>query len=578
MKYLSAVFLCLSMAAQVGPGRRAQPSAADAPAPIIKPEDKCSIEGTVVSATTGEPLKKARLSLRSLGGQQSGGAYGTTTDGAGHFLVDDIDPGRYSFSASRNLYVSQQYSPQGAKRGTTLTLEKGQKLKEIVFKLTPQGVVAGRILDEDGEPFANVSVQCMTFGYARGKRQLMGQDETSTNDLGEFRFHGLRPGKYVLSATYRSPEMFMGLQDRTVASTQAGQASEEGYAVTYFPGTTTPDSAQQLDVTGGSQISGLTMTLARVRTVRVKGHLNIDVASGKGPRRNVSVMLMPRDNQGFSMPRAMARAIDAQGNFQMRGVAPGSYTIRADFMDNGARYSARMPLEVGNSNLEGIELNLQPPLEIQGHVKIEENGDLKGATINVTLRPKMSGPMMGGGGGGAQLKDDLSFKISNLSADPYEVNVGGLPEGFYLKSVRLGQQDITETGADFSQGGAAGEMTIVINPNGGQIDGSVQNAKGDAAIGATVTLIPDAAHLSLAWLYKTASTDQNGRFTVKGVRPGEYKIHAWEEVEQGAYMDPDFVKPHESAGEKVSVKDSGQSTVQLKAVPAENSGNEKAVK
>jgi Carboxypeptidase regulatory-like domain len=575
VKYLSAVFLCVSMAAQVTPTRRPQP-AADTPPPVIKPEDKCAIEGTVVSAATGEPLKKARVSLRSIG-QQNGGAYGATTDGAGHFLIDEVDPGRYTFSASRNLYVSQQYSPQGASRGTTLTLEKGQKLKQIVFKLTPQGVVSGRILDEDGEPFANVSIQCMTYGYARGKRQLMGQEETATNDLGEFRFHGLRPGKYVLSATYRSPEMFMGMQDRTVASTQAGQAIEEGYAVTYFPGTTTPDSAQQLDVTAGAQISGLTMTLARVRTVRVKGHLNIEVAAGRGPRRNVSVMLMPRDNQGFMMPRAMARAIDAQGNFQMRGVAPGSYTIRADFMDNGVRYSARMPLEVGNANVEGIELNLQPPLEVQGHLKIEENGDLKGANINIMLRPKMSGPMMGGGGG-TQLKDDMSFKIGNLSADPYEVNVGGLPEGFYLKSVRLGQQDITETGADFSQGGAAGEMTIVINPNGGQIEGSVQNAKGDAAIGATVTLIPDASHLSLTWLYKTASTDQNGRFSVKGVRPGEYKIYAWEEVEQGAYMDPDFVKPHESAGEKVSVKDSGQATVQLKAIPAENSGNEKAIK
>ncbi len=575
MKYLSAVFLCISMAAQVAPqGRRMQPST-DAPAPVIKPEDKCSIEGTVVSATTGEPLKKARVSLRPIG-QQNGAAYGTTTDGAGHFLVDDVDPGRYSFSASRNLYVSQQYSPQGAKRGTTLTLEKGQKLKQIVFKLTPQGVVAGRILDEDGEPLANVSIQCMTFGYARGKRQLMGQDETSTNDLGEFRFHGLRPGKYVLSATYRPPDMFMGLQERTVGSPQAVQAPEEGYAVTYYPGTTAADSAQQLDVTAGAQISGLTMTLARVRTVRVKGHLNLEVAIGKGPRRNANVVLMPRDNSGFMMPRAMSRQIDAQGNFQLRGVAPGSYVLRADFVDNGARYSARLPLEVGNANVEGLELNLQPPLEIQGHVKIEENGDLKGAAINVMLRPKTSGPMMGGGG--AQLKDDLSFKIGNLSADPYEVNVGGLPEGFYLKSVRLGQLDITETGADFSQGGAAGDLTIVINPNGGQIEGSVQNSKGEAAIGATVTLIPDAGHQSLTWLYKTASTDQNGRFTVKGVRPGEYKIYAWEEVEQGAYMDPDFVKPHESAGESVSVKDGAQATVQLKAIPAETSGNEKAVR
>jgi hypothetical protein len=561
------------MAAQVGPGRRMQPSAAAPPAPVIKPEDKCSIEGTVVSAATGEPLKKARVSLRAIG-QQNGGAYGTTTDGAGHFLVDDIDPGRYSFSASRNLYVSQQYSPDGTKHATTLTLDKGQKLKQIVFKLTPQGVIAGRILDEDGEPFANVSIQCMTFGYARGKRQLMGQEQESTNDLGEFRFHGLQPGKYVLSASYRAG---MDMQQPLTGPAQAAPASEESYAVTYYPGTTAVDSAQQLDVTPGAQISGLTMTLARVRTVRVKGHLNAEIAMGKGPRRNASVMLMPRDNTGFMMPRAMARAIDAQGNFQLRGVVPGSYVLRADFVDNGARYSARMPLEVGNANVEGLELNLQPPIEIQGHLKIEENGDLKGAQVNVMLRPKMNGPAMGAGG--ARLADDFSFKIGNLSADPYDVNVGGLPEGFYLKSVRLGQQDITETGADFSQGGAAaGELTIVINPNGGQIDGSVQNAKGDAAVGATVTLIPDASHQSLTWLYKTASTDQNGHFTVKGVRPGEYRIYAWEDVEQGAYQDPDFVKPHESAGEKVSVKDSRQATVQLKAIPAETSGNEKAVR
>src|SRR5260370_41188492 len=149
------------MAAQGGTGRAPQPAAADAPGPSIKPEDKCAIEGTVVSATTGEPLKKARVSLRSLG-QQNGGAYGTTTDGAGHFLVDDVDPGRYSFSASRNLYVSQQYSPQGAKRGTTVTLAKRQQLKEIGFKLTPQGVVARPLLDEHREPLPNVSIQCMT--------------------------------------------------------------------------------------------------------------------------------------------------------------------------------------------------------------------------------------------------------------------------------------------------------------------------------------------------------------------------------------------------------------------------------
>jgi hypothetical protein len=36
--------------------------------------------------------------------------------------------------------------------------------------------------------------------------------------------------------------------------------------------------------------------------------------------------------------------------------------------------------------------------------------------------------------------------------------------------------------------------------------------------------------------------------------PGEYKIYAWEQIEEGSYEDPDFMKAHESEGEKVSIK------------------------
>ena len=571
-----ALCCCFSLLAQQAGQRPAgRPVMAanpvDVPPPTIRPEDKCSIEGTVVNAVTGEPLKKAHLTLRPLG-MQNGIPYGTTTDNAGHFLIDDVDPGRYSFSANRNGFVSQSYSPQGtANRNANLTLANAQKLKQVVFKLTPQGVISGRIVDEDGEPLANVMVQCMSYGYQRGRRQLMGQQGTSTNDLGEFRLHDLRPGKYVISATYRSPDMWNQVAERTVGSTQAVQAADEGYATTYYPNTTNAAIASQLDITPGAQISGINMTLARVRTVRIKGHISGMEAQ---TRRQANIMLVPRDNAGFGMPRAMARVMDGQGNFQMRGVVPGSYILRADYMQENQRFSARLPLEVGGSNIDGVELALQPTAELAGRVVIEDNGDLKGATLNVILRPRIMSPMMGGGGG--PVKEDLTFKLANISPDPYDFNLNGLPEGFYLKSIRLGQQDVTDTGVDFSQGVSAEQLTVVINPNGGQIDGAAQNSKGDPAVGATVTLIPDESHQSVSWMYKVASTDQNGRFSIKGVRPGKYKLYSWEDMEPGAYQDPDYVKPHESAGESVEVKEGGHDTVQLKVVPAENSANQSA--
>jgi hypothetical protein len=262
--------------------------------------------------------------------------------------------------------------------------------------------------------------------------------------------------------------------------------------------------------------------------------------------------------------------MDPKGAFEIRGIAPGAYAITCYYSEDGVNYIGRVPVEVGNADVEGVEVSLQPPSEISGRVVVEENGDLKGANLNAILQAKSQDPFMGGGGG--PVKDDLTFKITNVGRESYNVNVYGLPEGFYVKSIRMGNQDITDAGVDFTEAPPSSELVIVANPNGGQVEGNIQNSKGENAVGATVTLIPaDENRRSTLTSYKTGSTDQNGRFSIKGIRPGEYKIYAWEEIEAGAYQDPEFMKPHESAGKAVSIKEGGHETVQLAAIPAENS-------
>jgi hypothetical protein len=459
--------------------------------------------------------------------------------------------------------VGQTYSPQGSpNRNAPLALANGQHLKEMVFKLTPQGVISGRILDEDGDPLANVEVQCLVYSYQRGKRALVNHAGSSTNDLGEFRLFGLGPGKYVISATDQSRDIFD--PERTVGTAQTILDAEARGATIYYPTGTNPEGASSLEITPGAQISGINMTLTRVHAVSVKGHVSIKSAAAQ---RNMNIMLTARGVNGF---RTFVRGIDVQGNFELRGVAPGSYFLHANYSEDNKQYSARLPLEVGNSNIEGVELELHPAAEVEGRLEIEKNGDLKNLRMNVLLQSQLTDR----GGSGTVVKDDKTFKLENIIPDLYDINVFPLPEGFYLKSIRLGKQDVTETGADLSQGVSGGQMIITLNPNGGQIDGTVQNAKGDPAAGATVTLIPNAEHQSISWLYQTANTDQNGHFTIKGARPGEYKIYAWEDIEQGAQQDPDFVKPHESLGETVSVKESGHETVQLKLISSENTPNQ----
>ena len=42
--------------------------------------------------------------------------------------------------------------------GTTLSLIRQQHMTDLALKLTPQAVILGRILDDDGEPVANAQV------------------------------------------------------------------------------------------------------------------------------------------------------------------------------------------------------------------------------------------------------------------------------------------------------------------------------------------------------------------------------------------------------------------------------------
>jgi hypothetical protein len=121
--------------------------------------------------------------------------------------------------------------------------------------------------------------------------------------------------------------------------------------------------------------------------------------------------------------------------------------------------------------------------------------------------------------------------------------VTGLPSGFYVKSVRSDQTDVLASGLNTEVPPAP--LDVLFSPNAAQVTGSVQNPNTNAPMpGATVVLVPqEKERKDQQNYYKQVSSDQNGAFTFKDVTPGEYKVFAWEDVEAGAYMDPDYMSP-----------------------------------
>jgi len=67
-------------------------------------------------------------------------------------------------------------------------------------------------------------------------------------------------------------------------------------------------------------------------------------------------------------------------------------------------------------------------------------------------------------------------------------------------------------------------------------------------------------------LYRTTSTDAMGHFHVEGVPPGDYRAFAWEDVETGAWLDPDFIRQFEDRGRPIRITESGTSNIELRVI------------
>jgi hypothetical protein len=153
--------------------------------------------------------------------------------------------------------------------GAAFSLSPGETKKELLFRLIPAAVIAGRVFDEDGETVPNAMVLASRETYYEGRRTLTITADTSTDDLGCFRLFGLAPGRYYVSAKQQQWGQVVG--DREFSGS-AGQTTEQGYAKTYYPGTPDISRAAAINVKRETK-SGTDIALKQVAVHRVRGRV-----------------------------------------------------------------------------------------------------------------------------------------------------------------------------------------------------------------------------------------------------------------------------------------------------------------
>src|SRR5687768_5495394 len=335
MKLMTCVGACALVFAMLCPPAAAQVTILPGGEPIQMPapgrELKTGtgvIKGRLVSADSGTPVRRAQVRL-------SGAEIlpkSATTDNEGRYEFTGLPAGRYTVSATKGGFVTVNYGQtRPFESGKPIELGDRQQIDRADITMPRGSVISGRIVDEFGEPVADVAVSAMRSVWADGLRRLRATGRTSTtNDLGQYRIYGLPPGEYYVSATMSRGQEMMVTEMAMVATLRGGLAPEaprSGYAPTYYPGTASGSQAQKVSLTIGQEAQSTDFGLVPVRLVTVKGTV---LGSNGNPLSGVMVSPSPRNanESGFMSIVAGART-DPNGNFTLNGIAPGDYTLSA---------------------------------------------------------------------------------------------------------------------------------------------------------------------------------------------------------------------------------------------------------
>ncbi len=333
---------------------------------------------------------------------------------------------------------------------------------------------------------------------------------------------------------------------------RGNNGGDERYVTTYYPNAVEPSAASPIEVAPGAELRGVDIRLRKARVFHLYGKV---VNAAGAP---ISTATLTLRNPDVSDPAGGANRIGTtDGSFAINGLLPGAYTLQSQSPTR--ELQGHLAFTITDRDIDDAILTLAPALEIPLSVRIDDADPQQSQKIRSALRFTLTATDGTNDNAMAQTKAD-GWLFRTIGFGTYRMGLS-VPDGTYVKSIRFGNQDITTSLLDTTSGG--GVLEMVLSPHAAEVTSIVQDANGRPLPGVTVTLwmpgLPTFGTLDQA---KSTGTDAMGHFRFGNLRPGEYRIAAWEKIEQGMGNLSEFHAKFDNKANVVRLMEDSHETVQ----------------
>lgn len=508
------------------------------------------VEGMVIQLGSGVPVSGATVTLTAPGTRDGLRA---TTDDNGRFLIEGVPPGTYALEADGSFLVRARpdFGP------SVLNLSAGEALRDVSIRMVPTGVIAGRVLDAEGDPLRNVEVAPMWYWFRPddGMRRMltvMPARIIRSDDRGMFRIAGLGPGTYYVRAT------------------------APGHGPVFYPGVREPVDAAPLSLGPGMELGGIDLRLpddeGQVGAITFRLTGVPEVAGNSAPR---FLAMLGRKTPGGSEPSPAVPEPLGEGVYRISPALAGDYDVfiqatpPPDPSGEPNRRYVRVPVTHGRDDIDLGTLAVVSGVWIPGRIRVEGSlaEPLDVGSLSLYLSALMTETTLP-----IQLAARISsetgeFVIPNVPNGRFEVRLGQAPATIYLAEATYGSADVMD-GRMVVDASPQARLEVVLSTGAGMIEGLVRTADDDPAVASLVALIPEPRRRGRD-LFRSAITDQHGRFSIEGIPPGEYSLYAWDDIPENAFRNAEFMSAYATRGERIVVEGGSRNLVELDMIVSE---------